>query len=160
MRNIYRHDTEPYRRNNSLLQIFYIISPTFVSKGYMLTPGISWNQRFLYSSSKRVTSFSGQYHLRDWSLITGGATKWENCGSETFCAPPSRQGSTFRAPPFKEWKLFAHPPYNMAKTSSYHVKTTPKTFCAPPPSAWLKLFPRPLFVGVKLHVPPPPPPRN
>ena len=30
----------------------------------------------------------------------GGATKWENRGSETFCAPPSRQGKTFRAPPF------------------------------------------------------------
>ena len=25
--------------------------------------------------------------VRDWSLITG-ATKWENRGSETFCAPP------------------------------------------------------------------------
>ena len=54
----------------------------------------------------------------------------------------------------KEWKLFA-PPYNMAKTSSYRVKNYPKTFCAPP-SARLKLFPPPLFVGVKLHVPPPP----
>ena len=39
----------------------------------------------------------------------GGATKWENRGSETFCAPPSRQGKTFRAPPFKEWKLFVTP---------------------------------------------------
>ena len=39
----------------------------------------------------------------------GGATKWENRGSETFCAPPSRQGKTFRAPPFKEWKLYAPP---------------------------------------------------
>ena len=94
--------------------------------------------------------------LRDWSLITGrgGATKWENRRSETFCAPPSRQGKSFRAPPFKEWKLFG-PPYNMVKTSSYRVKTTPKHF-PPPPSAWLKLFPPPLFVGVKLHVPPPP----
>ena len=35
----------------------------------------------------------------------GGATKWENRGSETFCATPSRQGKTFRAPPFKEWKV-------------------------------------------------------
>ena len=49
--------------------------------------------------------------LRDWSLIRGGggATKWENRGSETFCATPSRQGKTFRAPPFKEWKLYAPP---------------------------------------------------
>ena len=60
----------------------------------------------------------------------GGATKWENRGSETFCAPPSRQGKTFCAPPFKDWKLFA-PPYNMAKTSSYYVKTTPKLFVPP-----------------------------
>ena len=62
--------------------------------------------------------------LRDWSLITGrGATKWENRGSETFCAPPpSRQGKTFHIPPLKAWKLFA--PYNMANTSRYHVKTT------------------------------------
>ena len=33
-------------------------------------------------------------YFRDWSLITGrgGATKWENRGSETFCHTPSRQG--------------------------------------------------------------------
>ena len=30
----------------------------------------------------------------------GGATKWENRGSETFCATPSRQGKTFSRPPF------------------------------------------------------------
>ena len=36
----------------------------------------------------------------------GGATKWENRGSETFCAPPPQ---TFHAPPFKEWKLFVPP---------------------------------------------------
>ena len=39
----------------------------------------------------------------------GGATKWENRGSVTFCATPSRHGKTFRAPPFKEWKLYAPP---------------------------------------------------
>ena len=39
----------------------------------------------------------------------GGATKWENRGSETFCAPPSRQGKTFHAPHFQEWKLFVPP---------------------------------------------------
>ena len=39
----------------------------------------------------------------------GGATKWENRGSETFCATPSRQGKTFRAPPLKDWKLYAPP---------------------------------------------------
>ena len=85
----------------------------------------------------------------------GGATKWENRGSETFCATPSRQGKTFRAPPLKSGNFTRPPPYNMAKTSSYRVKSTQKLF-VPPPSEWLKLFLSPLFVGVKLHVPPPP----
>ena len=35
--------------------------------------------------------------LREWSLIGrggggGGATKWENCGSETFCTTHPHQG--------------------------------------------------------------------
>ena len=42
-------------------------------------------------------------NIRGWLLITdgrdGGATKWENRGSETFCVPP-----------FKVTKLFAPPP--------------------------------------------------
>ena len=59
----------------------------------------------------------------------GGATKWENRGSETFC--PSRQGKTFRAPPFKELERFAPSPFDMAKTSSYHVNTTPKLVVPP-----------------------------
>ena len=59
--------------------------------------------------------------LRDWSLITGrGATKWENCRSET-CAPRLKTGYNFSQPPplppFKDWKLFP----------------------LPPPSIWLKL---------------------
>ena len=88
----------------------------------------------------------------------GVATKWENRGFETFCPPPSRQGKTFHAPPFKEWKCFRAPsPFNMAKTSSYCVKYTPKLVVPPPPSAWLILFLSPLFVGVRLHMPPPPP---
>ena len=84
----------------------------------------------------------------------GGATKWENRGSETFCATPSRQGKTFRTPPLKEWKLYA-PPLQYGYNFKLPRKIYPKTFCAPP-SEWLKLFPPPLFVGVKLHVPPPP----
>ena len=37
------------------------------------------------------------------------------------------------APPFKGWKLFVPSPfhYSMAKTSCYHVNTTPETFCGP-----------------------------
>ena len=86
----------------------------------------------------------------------GGATKWENRGSETFCAPPPQDRVKLFTPPLLKSGNFSRPPYNMAKTSSYRVKTTPKLFAPPPPSAWLKLFPPPLFVGVKLHVPPPP----
>ena len=53
--------------------------------------------------------------LRDWFLITGrggGATKWENRASKTFCAPPPPQDRVklFAHPPFKERKLFAAPP--------------------------------------------------
>ena len=46
------------------------------------------------------------------------------------------------------------PPYNMAKTSSYRVKSTPKPF-VPPLQNGSNFPPPPLFVGVKLHVPPP-----
>ena len=92
--------------------------------------------------------------LRDWSLITGrgGLQNGKIAGPKLFAPPPSRQGKTFRAPLLKSGN-FTRPPYNMAKTSSYRVKTTPKLFVTPP-SEWLKLFPPPLFVGVKLHVPP------
>ena len=47
----------------------------------------------------------------------GGATKWENRGSETFCAPPpSRQGKTFRAPPpLLKNGNFTHTPYKWLK---------------------------------------------
>ena len=52
----------------------------------------------------------------------GGATKWENRGSETFCAPPSRQGKTFCPPPFYRVAFFcAPPPITMAKTSSSRI---------------------------------------
>ena len=61
----------------------------------------------------------------------GGATKWENRESETFCATPSRQGKTFRAPPLLKSGNFTRPPYNMAKTSSYRIKSTPKLFVPP-----------------------------
>ena len=52
--------------------------------------------------------------------------------------------------PFKEWKLFTPPPpiFNMVKTSSYRIKTIPKLA--------VPFRPPPLFVGVKLHMPPPP----
>ena len=49
-------------------------------------------------------SEGGNNRVRDRSFITGRAgTKWENRGSETFCAPtllPSRQGTSYCAAPF------------------------------------------------------------
>ena len=75
---------------------------------------IIFNQRG-YKAQWKFVKFS--LNLRGKGLVInywkrgGGATKWENCGSETVCAPfPSKQGKTFCAPPFKEWKLFAPPP--------------------------------------------------
>ena len=50
--------------------------------------------------------------LRDWSLITeggGGATKWENRGSETFCAPPQDRVKLF-APPLLKSGNFSRTP--------------------------------------------------
>ena len=74
--------------------------------------------------------------------------------------PPSRKGKTVCALPFKEWENLGPPlQYGFKLPRTNH----PNTFCAPPPSARLKHFPTPLFVGVKLHilpsrfVPPPPP---
>ena len=50
----------------------------------------------------------------------GGATKWEDRGSETFCAPPP--------PPRDTVKLFAPPLLNGGNF-----------LCPPPPPKWLKL---------------------
>ena len=84
----------------------------------------------------------------------GGATKWENRGSETFCTPPSRQGKPFCAPLLKS-QNFLRPHFNMAKTLSYCIKTTQKLVVPPPPFSMSKTFVAPsLFVGVKLHVVP------
>ena len=93
--------------------------------------------------------------IRDWSLITGrgGLQNGKIAGPKLFAPPPQDRVKLF-APPLLKSGNFSRPPYNMAKTSSYCVKTTLKLF-VPPPSAWLKLFPPPFFVGVKLHVPPP-----
>ena len=94
--------------------------------------------------------------VRDWSLITGwmggykmGKSRVRNC----VCPPHDRVTLFAPPPPFRDWKLIV----NMAETSSYRVKTTPKRFVSSsPPSAWLKLFSPTLFVGVKLHMPPTP----
>ena len=102
------------------------------------------------------------YVVRDWSLITGrGGYKMrklrvQNCIS--LPPPPHGQGKTFCVPPFKERKLVVTPPpFNMAKTSSYCIKTTITLFVGPLPTpltAWLKPFPPPPpLAGVKFHMP-------
>ena len=82
--------------------------------------------------------------VRDWSLITGrGATKWENCESETFPPPPPfKRVHTFSDPPVPSlWlKLQApmlklpqncvcHPHLSMAKTFSAPASPPPPFFC-------------------------------
>ena len=51
---------------------------------------------------ERMLALFGQSYAKGLVINygEGGATKWENRGSETFCATPSRQGKTFHAPPF------------------------------------------------------------
>ena len=95
--------------------------------------------------------------VRDWSLITrrGGATKWENCGSDTLLHTHARQGKTFSAPLLKSGH-FLRPPTSMAKTSSSRIKTTPKLVVPPPPlQHGLNFFRRPFHRGKTLHAPPP-----
>ena len=62
------------------------------------------------------------------------------------CPPPPQDRVNLLAPPLlKSGNFLRPPPFNMAKTSSYCIKTPPYTFYAPPPplSTWLKLFPPP-----------------
>ena len=92
------------------------------------------------SSSLKLLRF-----FRDWSLITGrgGLQNGKIAGPKLFAPPPQDMVKLF-VPPLLKSGNFRAPPYNMAKTSSYRVKTIPKLF-VPPPSAWLKLFPPPPF---------------
>ena len=71
------------------------------------------------------------YTFRDWSLIKGRgrATKWENRGSETCYAPSQDRVKPSLTPPpplLKGGNLLR--PLSVLKTSSYHIKTTPKLF--------------------------------
>ena len=130
-----------------------------------------------FSSVRRITCFflvavsRRCANIRDWSLITGrgGGYKMGKSRVRNFLRPPPQDRVKLFVPPLFKSGNFTRPPppYNMAKTSSYRIKTTPKLFVAPPPSEWLKLCPPALFIGVKLHMPPPlpfcspaPPPRN
>ena len=74
--------------------------------------------------------------------------------------------SLFKKQNKKKSGNFTCPTYNMAKTSSYRVKTTPKLLCPPPPFRMAKTFPPPHFHrGKNSRAPPPPvllapPPRD
>ena len=123
-----------------------------------LGPPILW-------SGHDILSVYGLCLLRDWSLITGrgGLQNGKIAGPKLFAPPPQDRVKVF-APPLLKSGNFTRPPYNMAKTSSYRVKSTPKLF-VPPPSEWLKLFPPPPFRRGKTSRAPPscfvaPPPRN
>ena len=70
--------------------------------------------------------------LRDWSLITGrgGLQNGKIAGPKRFAPPPQDRVKLFAPPLLKSGNLTC-PPYNMAKTSSYRVKSTPKLFVPP-----------------------------
>ena len=88
------------------------------------------------SSSTRKISYSAPL-LREWSLITG------------------RGGGGYKMGKSLVQNLLC-PPTTMTRTSSSRVKTTPKLLC--PPCSMAKKNSAPLFEGIKLHLPPPPPP--
>ena len=130
------------------------------SNAYLDIP-IYENQMISFASD---SNFHGLLRLCSWTMglvinYGDGATKQANHGSETLCIPlPQDRIKPFETPllKIKEWKLIA-PPINMAKTSSYRVKTTSKLVVPPPLSAWLKLFlppPLPFRRGKTSHAPP------
>ena len=84
-------------------------------------------------------------------------------GYKTFCThpPPSQYRVKHFASPFSRVETVCGPLppsvwLKLQTTALKHLKTF--FFCAscPHPSAWLKLVLPPIFVGVKLHLPPPP----
>ena len=94
--------------------------------------------------------------IRDWSLITGrggGLQNGKTAGPKLFAPPPSRQGKSFGAPPLLKSGNFPRPAYNMAKTSSYRIKTTPKLFV--PPFSMAQTFSIPPFRRGKTSRAPP-----
>ena len=71
--------------------------------------------------------------FRDWSLFTGRGGGLQNgkiAGPKHFATPPQDRVKLF-APPLLKSGNFSRCPYNMAKTSSYRLKTTPKLFVPP-----------------------------
>ena len=84
----------------------------------------------------------------------GSATKLKITGPKLFLPPPRQD--RIQDPTFKGWKIFAPPLHSsMAKTMHSVLKLPQHLLCPPPPrpSAWLTLFPNPLFGGVRIHLP-------
>ena len=113
-----------------------------------LDPPILW-------SGHDILSVYGLCLLRDWSLITGrgGLQNGKIAGPKLFAPPPQDRVKLF-APPLLKSGNFTRPPYNMAKTSSYRVKSTPKLF-VPPPFRMAKTFSAPPFRRGKTSRAPP-----
>ena len=98
----------PVRETRNAAKIIFKV-PTRITPKYEkveMDYQVKFNVQIVYLNIKRrlITCIQRPVkvqRIRDWSFITGrgGATKLENRGSETFCAPPSRQGKTFCAPP-------------------------------------------------------------
>ena len=90
-------------------------------------------------------------------LWAGGLRNGKIGGLKLFACPLQDRVKCL-APHLLESGNFLHPSFNLAKTSSYHIKTTPKL---PSPSAWLKTFLP--FICIPPPPPilwPPPPPHN
>ena len=84
--------------------------------------------------SEYYEEMSNQTPVRDWSFITGrgGGLPMKITGRKFIAPTPQDRVQLFASLLLKSGS--APPPFNMAKTSSYCVKTTPKLFVPPPPT--------------------------
>ena len=69
--------------------------------------------------------------------------------------PPSRQGKTFCPPPLLRSGKFSCPPTKWLKLQASAYKLPQHLLCSPFSMAKTISAPPPIFVGVKLHMPPP-----
>ena len=110
----------------------------------------------VFSASWVAPSPGSPRVLRDWSLITGrgGGYKMGKSRVRNFFAPPPSQDRVkLFTPPLLKSGNCSRPPYNMAKTSSYRVKTTQNFLC--PPFSTANTFSAPPFRrGKSSRVPP------
>ena len=89
--------------------------------------------------------FISPTYIRDWLVINygeGGYKMGKLRVRSILCTPSQDRG-----------KLLCPPPFNMAKTSSYHVKTIPNIVCPPPFSTAKTFSAPPLPRGKTSHAP-------